>query len=212
MFQRAVRFVEYEQVPGDIVEFGVYTGRSLALLNQALREFQESSQHATKFNRTAYGIDHFKGLPENPHPRWDKGLFKKTHSWHPTIKKGQRVTAQKVSQSFKKMYLRAPLPEIIETDVNDMTNLFGPDGQIGQVAIAHFDLDLTEPTIFALKAVLPTLQQGSLLLFDDWFNFKGDPCKGEQAAVREILGYYMPDLVPYQTYATFCNSFIFQKR
>src|SRR4051812_2505901 len=33
MFYRAVRFIDYEMIPGDIVEFGVYTGRSLALLS-----------------------------------------------------------------------------------------------------------------------------------------------------------------------------------
>ena len=34
-FCRAVEYVDYEAVPGDIVEFGVFTGISLALLAKA---------------------------------------------------------------------------------------------------------------------------------------------------------------------------------
>ena len=33
MFRDATRFIDYELIEGDIIEFGVYTGRSLALLS-----------------------------------------------------------------------------------------------------------------------------------------------------------------------------------
>lgn len=32
-FKKSIRFINYELVEGDIVEFGVYTGRSLAILS-----------------------------------------------------------------------------------------------------------------------------------------------------------------------------------
>ena len=31
------------------------------------------------------------------------------------------------------------------------------------------------------------IQTGSIIIFDDWFNYKGDPLKGEQLACKEWL-------------------------
>ena len=44
MFSRAVRFVDYELVEGDILEFGVYTGRSLALFSYYHEAFKETRE------------------------------------------------------------------------------------------------------------------------------------------------------------------------
>ena len=42
MFYKATRFIDYELVEGDIVEFGVYTGRSLVLLSHYHEEFKKT--------------------------------------------------------------------------------------------------------------------------------------------------------------------------
>ena len=48
-FKKAVRFVNYELVPGDICEFGCYTGRSLASLAYSHQQyFQDENQHNRK--------------------------------------------------------------------------------------------------------------------------------------------------------------------
>jgi len=82
-----------------------------------------------------------------------------------------------------------------------------------QVALAHFDCDLYESTRDALAAVAPVLQDGAMLLFDDWFHYRGHPGKGESRAFSEFLAAH-PEwgAVQYQPYATFCNSFILHRR
>ncbi len=91
-FQKAVRFVNYELVEGDIFEFGVYTGRSLALLQIASEEYLRHSIHKINFSRNFIGFDSFKGMLKTHHPRWEDGSFSINHSWHPVIKVGEAVT------------------------------------------------------------------------------------------------------------------------
>ena len=80
-------------VPGDICEFGCYTGRSLAALTYCHQKyFKDENKHNRKgtISRKIFGFDSFEGLTESEnHPRWDKGLFNKNHSFHPTIDHGE---------------------------------------------------------------------------------------------------------------------------
>src|SRR5919106_283607 len=80
-YERAIDFVNRLEVPGDILEFGVFAGASLALLSHAQR------QHPRALPRRVIGFDSFKGLPttRNPHPVWRDGAFAVNEWWHPTL-------------------------------------------------------------------------------------------------------------------------------
>jgi hypothetical protein len=69
MYSRAVDFVNFEAVEGDILEFGVFGGVSLALLAQA------HSFDPKGMTRRIVGYDSFRGLPrsEETHARWKEG-------------------------------------------------------------------------------------------------------------------------------------------
>ena len=56
-FCRAVEYINYEAVAGDIVEFGVFTGISLMLLARA------QSYDPRGMGRRVAGFDSFRGLP-----------------------------------------------------------------------------------------------------------------------------------------------------
>lgn len=204
MFERAIRFVNYELLEGCVVELGVYTGRSLALLLEAHLEYIKNSIHKIPWDREFIGLDNFEGLPENNHARWHAGIFKINHSEHPTINQGEIVTAQKVLDFFSHENL--PLPKLIVGEFSETTKLVDQ-----QIAIAHFDCDLYQSTMDGLLGLEDKFQQGTLLLFDDWFNYKGRKDCGEQKAVNEWLKSTNLQLTPYFPYGTFCQSFIVQR-
>lgn len=54
-------------------------------------------------------------------------------------------------------------------------------------AIVNIDCDLHEAARQALEFVTPLLQDGTVVLFDDWLAFRGNPNRGEQRACREWL-------------------------
>jgi hypothetical protein len=70
---------------------------------------------------------------------------------------------------------------------------------------------LYESTYDALNLIKNKLQTGTIILFDDWFNYKADPNKGEQRAFNVFLK-ENPHVtaIPYHNYSTFCTSFIIQ--
>jgi hypothetical protein len=207
-FKTCTRFINYELVPGDICEFGVYTGRSLALLSYHNSMYFENENTINKANipdRKCYGFDSWDGLPEDNdnHPRWVKGLFSKNHSYHPTIKNNAVVTTKEVINFFKELGL--PSPNLIQCEY---TKLHLPT-TIHQIALVHIDCDLYESTKNVLNLIKHKLVEGTIIMFDDWFNYKANPNKGEQKAFNEFLKDNTNiKVVEFLRYATFCKAFV----
>jgi len=204
-FCRAAEYVNYEAVPGDIVEFGVFTGISLALLAKA------HSFDPKGMARRVGGFDSFQGLPgsDEKHARWQPGDCSSNHSSHPLLDVGELVTSDVPLRLFEVCALEAPMLHV--GPFEDTLPAAFPAAH-PQVALVHFDCDLYESTRDALAAIAPVLQDGAMLLFDDWFHYRGHPGKGESRAFSEFLATH-PEwrAVPYQPYATFCNSFILHR-
>jgi O-methyltransferase len=205
-FVDGLEYINYEAVAGDIVEFGVFTGVSLALLAKAVT-FDAKGMH-----RRVVGFDSFEGLPgsSEPHARWQPGDCATNHAWHPLLAVGDAVTPDVTRQLFRACGLGEP---ILHVGPFAATLPAAFPAQHSRVALAHFDCDLYESTRAALEAIAPALQDGSLLLFDDWFHYRGNPTKGEARAFGEFLEAH-PEwgAVQYRSYGTFCNSFILHRR
>lgn len=200
-FARAVEYANFEMIPGDIVEFGVWTGRSLALLATA------HARDAKGMTRRLVGFDSFLGLPESAevHARWRPGWCTSSGP-HPLVPHGAPVTPQITRQLFAACGLPAP-----ELEIGPFDETIGRvvPSKYPEIAIVHIDCDIYESTILALDGIAPALQDGAILLFDDWFHFKGNPARGEARAFHEFLSKH-PEwgAVPFCPYATFANSFI----
>lgn len=206
IFRNALRFVDYELVEGDVLEFGVYTGRSLVLLAHA-HELNKNGIHKIGFNRRIVGFDSFEGMPDGGgHPRWKKGMFRTNHSGHPFCKIGENVTPSVVRSFFKEYGL---LPPFLETGTFEKTLPAVIGTKYTKAAVIHIDCDLYDATKTVLLGIHEILQEGAVVLFDDWFNFRGRKDKGEQRAFSEYSTSQRRWLfVEYQNYATFGKSFV----
>jgi hypothetical protein len=205
-FQKVIRFINYEMVEGDVFEFGVYTGRSLALLQIANEEYLKNSIHKVDFSRDFFGFDSFMGMFKTNHPRWKDGSFSVNHSWHPTIRVGEQITKNKVIEFFDVLELKPPV--LVEGDFEKSKKVFF-GSYSKKAALIHIDCDTYENTKVVLANIKDTLQEGTILMFDDWFNYKGNPRMGEARAFNEFrndLGKF--SFVEYFDYGTFCKAFI----
>ena len=82
-----------------------------------------------------------------------------------------------------------------------------------RAALVHIDSDLYPSAREVLFGIEPILQDGTMLCFDDWFMYRGDPGKGEARAFREFLAERPRwQAIPYQTYSVFCRSFLLHLR
>ena len=81
--------------------------------------------------------------------------------------------------------------------------------EMRKAAIIHIDCDLYSSTKSVLKFVEPLLVDGTILIFDDWFCFRGNPNLGEQKAFTEWAGTLADwNFVEYQKEGPWRNSFI----
>ena len=205
-FKKFIRFINYEVVEGDILEFGVYTGRSLAILQQLNDDYYKNENKVNsncKVNRLIYGFDSFEGLQNTDgHLRWKKNMFKVNHSYHPTIKENELVTTKKVEDFFSSMNLKKPI--IMKGFFNTLDL-----NCIEKVALCHIDCDLYESTKDALNLIKDKLVDGSIIAFDDWFNNKANPNKGEMKAYNEFLEENKHiHSTTFEIYGTFCKAFV----
>jgi predicted O-methyltransferase YrrM len=203
---RAIEYIDFEGVPGDIVECGVFGGLSLAMFAQGL------TFHPTSSARRVVGIDSFEGLPASveDHARWREGDCAVVHGWHPLAREGERVSPATVRQLFAHCGLRQP--DILEGRFADVLPRVVPE-TLGSVALLHVDCDLYESTRDALEGLAPVIEDGAVVMFDDWFHFKGRPDRGEARALGEFLDRHPEwQAVPWRVYGTFCQAFIFVRR
>jgi O-methyltransferase len=205
-FFRAIEYVNFERVDGDIVECGVFGGMSLAVLARG------ATFDSKGMTRRVVGIDTFEGLPasEEVHERWREGDCAEIHGWHPLAAPGELVTVETSRALFAQCGLEPPV--LHEGRFDRVLPAIVPV-ELPAVALLHVDCDLYESTRDVLEGVAPALQDGTMVLFDDWFHYKGHPNRGEARAFHEFLASHPEwQAVHWRSYATFCNAFILVKR
>jgi len=201
-FVNAVQYINWECVEGDILEFGVSVGKSLALLSQLYRENLALWQYKEKecLGRRIAGFDSFSGLPpdEHPHPRWKAGSFGTNYLYgHPSLALNEQITPGSILRMFDACGLQRP--EIEGGLFADAIPRVIPK-KYTKVALLHIDSDLYESAKCVLEGVAPILSDGALVCFDDWFMYRGDPKQGEARALAEFLALHPEwQAIQYQT-------------
>lgn len=191
----AFRFVWSQGVQGDYAEFGVWRGDT----------FVEAWEAARRYDREThlYAFDSFEGLPEptasDREGGWHAGQYASTRTAFEDKLRRRRVPPSRVTivPGFFDATLRS-----------DLARAAGP----AQVAIAWIDCDYYESTVPVLEYLTDRLPDGAVLVFDDWYNFKGRPDRGEQKACAEWLA-ANPDfrLTQFFAHGTTGRSFIFNR-
>ena len=70
---------------------------------------------------------------------------------------------------------------------NSLTQDFKQINKLNAASIVMIDCDLYESTSLVLEFITDLIQEGTILIFDDWFAYRGSPLKGEQRAVSEWI-------------------------
>lgn len=131
--------------PGAVVEFGVWQGGGLEILDTYARRYLGDDVQV-------YGFDTFTGMPVTAVDLQDDHR----EAWRPG---GYNDTSLAAVQT------RVPRATLIAGEFRTLSRL--ADYGIRQVRLARIDCDLYEGYQDALRLLTPTLQPGSLLLFDE---------------------------------------------
>jgi len=171
--ERSFARVRDENLQGDYFEFGIYRGSTFARAERlARRHFQRSSMRL-------FGFDSFQGLPSPTGSEGATGEFLEGDfaCSLPEV----RANLGRRGVDWSRIHLvEGWFDETLNDDLK-ATLLPAP------VAIALIDCDLYRSTLSVLDFLGDLLQQGSILLFDDWDCFGGMDHMGERRAFAEFL-------------------------
>lgn len=150
-------FKKTSNIPGSIVECGVFKGLSLIrFLN--FRDFLK------KYSKTVYGFDVFGKFPKQTIKRDNE--FALSHDNKIGIglnfKKLNNYLKRKKFKNFKliKGQIEKTLPKFINKNIK-------------KISFLHLDLDVYEPTKFSLENLYNKVSKGGIILIDDYSRVHG---------------------------------------
>ena len=169
----AMHFVQESALEGDYLEFGVFQGHTFAGAFHAARRYRLDGIHF-------YAFDSFCGLPPSSgvdaagFQHFEKGDFAcSEHDFQDNLHR-ERVDLSRVTA------VPGWFHEVLTGDLKRRLPL-------KRAAIVWVDCDLYESTVPVLDFITDYLQEGTVVIFDDWFCYRADPNRGEQRAWREWL-------------------------
>lgn len=166
-------------VHGVVMQFGVRWGRDLAVLH-SLRTLYEP------FNATRWilGFDTFEGFPSVHAHDGGAAMIE------PGVLRVSEGYEEYLRQVLAQRQVVDPLPhvhrfEVLKGEASAKLEEYLKAHPETIVALAHFDMDLYEPTKRCLELLRPFLTKGSVLAFDELLSVVSP---GETVAVREVFG------------------------
>ena len=195
-------FLRYklDDVPGDIVEVGVYRGRTLCTTAYICS--------GLKNPRNVVGFDSFSGFPNTSHPKDSPDLFHQLHrdgsitsdhyqqfllNLELSSVLGRSLTTGGLSSSGN---FSATSQELVESKLRflglsnyqlvdgDVAITMVPENLPDRISAIFLDADLYEPYYFTLKNAWSRLSVGGIIFLDEYFSLK---FPGPRIAVNEFL-------------------------
>ncbi len=169
--QHCVETVLEEDVPGDLVECGVWRGGASILMRAVLSAYGDDK-------RSVWLCDSFEGVPppDTAHYEADKGI--KLHRAAGVL----AVSEAQVRANFERYGLLDDQVRFIPGWFKDTLQ----DAPIDRIAVLRLDGDLYESTIQALDALYPRLSPGGFCIIDDYHAI--DACRQAVADYRAAHG------------------------
>jgi O-methyltransferase len=204
-WRRAIEFVAKSDVRGDLMEFGCFGGQSMTAFYKAEAEF--SGLTKGHFIERYFAFDSFEGMPVGgPQDELEgyalsqgtlaPGGYACSEDQFKANLAGENVDLARVTtvKGFYEHSLQDPAVRELVVGA--------------KCALLHIDCDFEVSATAALNFATPYLQDGTIVLFDDWFLFRGRPDKGVRASFDKWLPTSGYSMTPYYTYAWAGAAFI----
>lgn len=171
--KKAFYFAFLEQIEGDYLEFGTYEGTSLIAAYESDRRFRDPTTPLRAF----WGFDSFEGFKyfneRDRHPFFKEGEF--SSSYEKTRQRLEKHFKGRANWTLVKGYFEETLQAKTAHELG-----------IDRISVAFIDCDLGSPARLALDFMRPALQNGTVLILDDYFAYQGSRQEGVAGAFRQF--------------------------
>ena len=169
-----------KDLPGDIVELGVFQGRSLLTWGNFLEIFNMGDRQ-----KQVFGFDNFSGfefLSEKDGPK-NKEFGKVKTGFNAS--EDESVLRGAINLFDKDRFVPyKPRIKLIKGDICETLDKFVKENSGLRISLLHFDCDLYNPTLYGLKMLWPLVVNGGVVVFDE---YGIRPWEGESNAVDEFF-------------------------
>lgn len=204
--QTCVDFAIYGGIPGDILEFGVLGGWTARRYSEIMR--------GSYFLGDLWLFDSFEGLPKSKHELDAKSPDVQRGVWQEDMALPDSLL-EELGMSIDE-HIKRNLSRIISSDRIRMKKGFFSDTLKEPIntkaSIVHLDCDLYQSTAEVLAALHrdEVLQDGTILMFDDWNCNRANPAFGQRRALGEFLEEYADkySVSHYMNYGFNCAAYI----
>jgi hypothetical protein len=174
LYQRVVN------LPGDIVELGVYRGASLMAWANFLEIRNMGDRH-----KKVVGFDNFKGFGtmDAKDGKEDAKFGKVSGGFNSDTFEEQLHDAISIFDEDRFIPYK-PRVHLVKGDIEKTVAEYVTKNSGMRIALLHFDADLYRPTLTALKHLWPLVVPGGIVAFDE---YGIPPWEGESRAVDEFF-------------------------
>jgi O-methyltransferase len=155
--QRCVEAVLAEDIPGDLVECGVWRGGASILMRAVLETYGDKT-------RCVWLADSFAGVPPPDSAKYEADKGSVLHHFSPIL----AVSESEVRANFQRYGLLDDQVRFLPGWFKDTLH----DAPIDRIAVLRLDGDLYESTIQALDALYPRLSPQGFCIIDDYHAIK----------------------------------------
>jgi len=197
IYEKIMRYIKNNGIEGDYLEFGVYKGNSFIIAYNFAEAFKINSMNF-------YAFDSFQGLPDNIGSIRDEVGFSVKGDFFCDINEFKKNLFYAGINLKKVKIMQGWYDESLNEETKKKLS-------IKKAAVIMVDCDLYKSTVPVLNFIIDYLQDGTVIMFDDWFCYKGNPYMGEQGAFREWLkNNLLIKATEFHKYCAQGNSFIIQ--
>lgn len=173
-------FKQTLDVPGDIAELGVFRGLGLMTWANLLEAYSIGDR-----TKVVYGFDNWKGFGElaPQDGKIEKAVEKFPGGFSPE-KYYEELKAAIAIFDEDRFIPWKPRIVLVKGNIETTVSKFTEQNPGVRFSLVHFDCDLYQPTLAALKAFWPLLSRGGIFLFDE---YSISEWPGETRAVEDFF-------------------------
>lgn len=177
-FRRMFEYLRGAKIEGDVFEFGTFRGYTARLMAQLMDELKTPG--------ALYLFDSFEGLPDSPSEvdrrSYEIALNKR---WRPGNMGVEPDMDERVRAAVTAI-LPADRVHVVKGYFEDTLGAHVPNTQ---AALVHVDCDLYESSRLVLEEMFSKnlVQDGMLLVFDDFNCNRASPFMGERRALTDVF-------------------------
>lgn len=164
VIKRVLFYKQIENIHGDYLEFGVYEGTSL---KGAAAYWRKIGKNGMNF----YGFDSFTGMKIES---GDEHPFYGTFDFSTEFKE------------IKKRFRNFPEVKLVKGFFQETLKKSPKDYGIAKASVVLIDCDLHSAAKMAFSFIKDIVQEGTILILDDYFNYRANPNKGVQLAFSDF--------------------------